>query len=293
MRLTTPPRPIDLESLFPDLAGQARIATRLHPRPGVSTVHESSVGGPMLWPADEPWPVCPGEHPFSEDGSDHLPLVPVLQLYLRDAPTMPHPPGADLMQLMWCPTVTIEGDDHSADEHLQVFWRRTADVHHTADRSVMRLSPNAHEGLLPRPCVIHPEEVTEYPTRSWMSPELAAQIEAWEGFAGEDVTYDYDGLAVASGLKVGGWATAETFWGPAEPGYFTCTCGAPLDALVLFGSEWDGDATWRPVEDSHDGSYEYRRTSQLATDLEFGRGYALQTYYCTASWDHPVARYMQ
>ncbi|WP_206664047.1 hypothetical protein [Thermomonospora catenispora] len=29
------------------------MATRLHPRPGTPTVHDGSVGGPLLWPADE------------------------------------------------------------------------------------------------------------------------------------------------------------------------------------------------------------------------------------------------
>jgi transposase len=52
------PRPVDVTALFPQLAPLARTATRLHPRPGLPTVHDSSVGGPLLWPADEPWPYC-------------------------------------------------------------------------------------------------------------------------------------------------------------------------------------------------------------------------------------------
>ncbi|MEY2231333.1 hypothetical protein [Streptomyces sp. BF23-19] len=51
MTRTTPPRPFDVASVFPELAGMSRTATRLHPRPGAPTVHESSVGGPLLWPA--------------------------------------------------------------------------------------------------------------------------------------------------------------------------------------------------------------------------------------------------
>ncbi|WP_433207977.1 hypothetical protein ACQP1G_22995 [Nocardia sp. CA-107356] len=31
-------------------------------RPGTPTPYDSSVGGPMLWPASEPWPSCPGPH---------------------------------------------------------------------------------------------------------------------------------------------------------------------------------------------------------------------------------------
>ncbi|MGW2304592.1 hypothetical protein [Streptomyces sp. NPDC001809] len=62
MTRTTPPRPLDVEALFPELAAHRGTTTRLHPRPGRPGVSESSVGGPMLWPADEPWPVCTEAH---------------------------------------------------------------------------------------------------------------------------------------------------------------------------------------------------------------------------------------
>jgi hypothetical protein len=62
MSFTTPPRPFDITALFPQLAPLARTATRLHPRPGSPMVHDSSVGGPLLWPADEPWPYCNEQH---------------------------------------------------------------------------------------------------------------------------------------------------------------------------------------------------------------------------------------
>ncbi|MEV8096094.1 hypothetical protein [Kitasatospora sp. NPDC085879] len=53
---------MDIASVFPELAPLARQAVRLHPRPGEPTVHESSVGGPLRWPADEEWPGCTKEH---------------------------------------------------------------------------------------------------------------------------------------------------------------------------------------------------------------------------------------
>ncbi|MEV7278937.1 hypothetical protein [Streptomyces sp. NPDC093111] len=62
MSRTTPPRPVDIVSLFPQLAPLARQAVRLHPRAGVPSVHDSSVGGPLLWPSDEEWPSCAQEH---------------------------------------------------------------------------------------------------------------------------------------------------------------------------------------------------------------------------------------
>ena len=62
MTRTTPPRPLDVEALFPELAAYRGTTTRLHPRPGNPDVSASSVGGPLLWPTDEPWPVCDETH---------------------------------------------------------------------------------------------------------------------------------------------------------------------------------------------------------------------------------------
>ncbi|MDI3403250.1 hypothetical protein [Streptomyces cavernicola] len=62
MTRTTPPRPLDVEALFPELAAYRGTTTRLHPRPGSPDISSSSVGGPLLWPRDEPWPVCTEPH---------------------------------------------------------------------------------------------------------------------------------------------------------------------------------------------------------------------------------------
>ncbi|QLH22170.1 hypothetical protein [Streptomyces sp. Rer75] len=62
MTRTTPERPVDIEAMFPELAEYRRTTTRLHPRPGSPEPHKSSVAGPLLWPADEPWPMCEAVH---------------------------------------------------------------------------------------------------------------------------------------------------------------------------------------------------------------------------------------
>ena len=46
----------DLRTLIPEYAGLARTTTLLNPEPGEPGVGESSLGGELLWPADEPWP---------------------------------------------------------------------------------------------------------------------------------------------------------------------------------------------------------------------------------------------
>ncbi|WP_035736694.1 hypothetical protein [Glycomyces arizonensis] len=82
MPLTTPPRPYDILALFPELAAFARTAVRLHPRHGNPSIGESSVGGPLLWPADEPWPMCALEH---EDLNDEpLDYIRAEREFLRE-----------------------------------------------------------------------------------------------------------------------------------------------------------------------------------------------------------------
>ncbi|MBC2866821.1 hypothetical protein H1R13_18110, partial [Streptomyces mexicanus] len=171
MSFTTPPRPFDVAAVFPQLAPLARTATRLHPRPGSPTVHDSSVGGPLLWPADEPWPHCEGPHekgatsvvlspddvrvlrrnraaitsrrhlgrPASLPTPEELAtskrirqgrpwpegpiaMLPVAQLYARDVPLPVSPPGADLLQVLWCPF------DHPTHPRTALFWRAAAKV---------------------------------------------------------------------------------------------------------------------------------------------------------------------
>ncbi|GAA1274518.1 hypothetical protein GCM10009665_72480 [Kitasatospora nipponensis] len=62
MTRTTPPRPLDVEKLFPKLADYRGVTTRLHPRAGSPDTSASSIGGPLLWPVDEPWPMCTEPH---------------------------------------------------------------------------------------------------------------------------------------------------------------------------------------------------------------------------------------
>lgn len=49
----TPPRPLDILSVFPELADHARTGVRLHPEPAHPGLYDSSIGGPLAWPADE------------------------------------------------------------------------------------------------------------------------------------------------------------------------------------------------------------------------------------------------
>ncbi|MFF3455299.1 hypothetical protein ACFYXH_13380 [Streptomyces sp. NPDC002730] len=54
-------------------------------------MHDSSIGGPLLRPADEPWPLCadPGHYkplrqPTPVVGPEPVAMVPAVQLHARD-----------------------------------------------------------------------------------------------------------------------------------------------------------------------------------------------------------------
>ncbi|MFF9024239.1 hypothetical protein [Streptomyces eurythermus] len=96
MTRTTPPRPLDITVPFPELAPLARTAVRLHPRAGAPTPADSSLGGPLLWPAGEAWPGCP-EH----TGPWHRGMAPDdvrrARRVLREAWARPRAEGAALL----------------------------------------------------------------------------------------------------------------------------------------------------------------------------------------------------
>ncbi|MEV8438228.1 hypothetical protein AB0425_12690 [Actinosynnema sp. NPDC051121] len=326
---TTPPRPVDVAAHLPRLAPLARTTTRLHPRPGEPTSADSSIGGPLLWPAREPWPTCvehagPALHGASvpdvlarrrilaeawarprPDGAALLtedeevvvervdsgteiaqdgpaPMVPVAQLYARDVPVLPRPDGADLLQVLWCPF------DHEDDGYLPstvLRWRVAAEV---TDPLADPPRPAAvEEHYLPRPCVLHPEEVTEYPALLSLPGELAEQVKAWE--EREGARYQYD-LSVAPGCKVGGHAP----WSFSDPFPLSCPdCGADVEPLLTLDTfEWDGVTSWRPVEDAAADPQPFPAHNE-PTMLVIGRGYGLQYYSCAAFPAHRHVTNMQ
>ncbi|MBO8199398.1 hypothetical protein JW613_13970 [Streptomyces smyrnaeus] len=90
---TTPPRPVEVSEVFPELASWARPAIRLHPRPGSPSVRESSVGGPLLWPAEEPWPHCESSHLHRDSGFRQSPVIVRLE---RRMQARWHPDSGDV-----------------------------------------------------------------------------------------------------------------------------------------------------------------------------------------------------
>ncbi|WKD34545.1 hypothetical protein [Streptomyces xanthophaeus] len=262
---TTPPRPLDVESLFPGLAAHRRTATRLHPRPGRPGPHDSHVGGPLLWPADEPWPVCESPHRRAPEAGPP-PLLALAQLHARDVPDLPAgPDGCDLLQVFWCPFDAHGPTGSGMYTHLR--WRRAAEVRVVAAEQPAPAAVG-FSGYVPEPCVLHPERVTEYPYIELLTGELGAAVEEWEdaqeeaayeaGEAAEEGGEEGDGeawpptyqsdLSLAPGWKAGG----HPAWNLTGPGTMDCdACAYPMELLLTVATnEWHTDTrSWIPLED--------------------------------------------
>ncbi|MFF1483776.1 hypothetical protein ACIGZH_09070 [Streptomyces sp. NPDC058319] len=343
---TTPPRPVNVAALFPQLAPLARMATRLHPRPGSPTVHDSSVGGPLLWPADEPWPYCDGPHdsrvaPVVHSPEDvrirrHLraaaderqrldpeapqwspeeratlerlagrpwfdgpvPLLPVAQLYARDVP-FPRPPDADLLQVLWCP---FDHEEHASPK-TALFWRSRATV-----TDVLGTPPEPpivqQDWYLPEPCLLAPEQVTEYPHPRELDEGLRSQLDdfsRWEpvdpalysGYADDPGELYLNNLCTAPGWKTGGW----TRWDPTDPVDRSCPeCGTgQVPLLTIASSEWDGGTrTWIAAADRSDPSPPpLGARDGNFTLIDIVGGHNLQLHACPADPTHPHMELIQ
>lgn len=322
---TTPPRPVDLVTLFPELTAHARTTTRLHPRLGDPTSADSSFGGPLLWPAEELWPECGEVHPgdwrhavwtreprrnvferrwerdsglpdfIPDEAEAHvltriaagldpadgaMPLIPIMQLYMRDVPGLVGPPGADLLHVLWCPA------DHEANwmPCVRLFWRQTSEIGQVVVTPPVPTVIYDKE-YWPEPCVLHPEQVTEYPHRSHLPDELRQQIDDWEDSPSNESGLDYQNdLSVAQGVKVGGWEP----WSFRDPSPTDCgVCGSLMQPFIYIdSSEWDMNQHWMPLEDRIAGA-------SKAPSINIGRSYGMQIYTCPASFDHPHAEVMQ
>ncbi|MFI8391303.1 hypothetical protein [Streptomyces sp. NPDC085540] len=239
------PIPFDVEAVFPELTGSAREVTLLYPRAGRPGPGDSSLGGPLLWPADEPWPMCaePDHYkPLSPPvGPEPVAMVPVVQLYARDVPGLVFPAGTDLLQILWCPLVHEQAPYAAAP---RLHWRSAAT---TAAGAVVGEPPRPHtveEEFLPRPCTVSPTPTVEYP--NWDMPEglgdlLGERFEALQ----EERGYSYFEVATTEQSKVGGYPG----W-TQPPNWPDCAgCGTRMDHLLSVTATEPGAGRWLPLDD--------------------------------------------
>ena len=166
------------------------------------------------------------------------PMVPVLQLFAADVPGVPFPFGADLVQLLWCPT------EHESDDMFDRPWTRFAPVCRVfwrdstaAGLTGVRLPLGPDEEFVPRPCVLRPEVVADYPHVLELTPDELTEV--------AESGVDYDQLGPAPGAKVGGWVE----WAQ-EREVPECAQGHEMVHLLTVASVEDWENSWTPVLDA-------------------------------------------
>lgn len=211
-------------------------------------------------------------------GREHAdtPMVAVAQLRTADIPDLRCPAGADLLQVVWCPKEHQEGKYRGPAVRLR--WRRESDVREVLSTAPPPTTAGTDE-YLPRPCVLHPEQVVEYPWWQELPTELGRKVREWDDGRefGEE---SYFSTSQAPGWKVGGYAS----WEVTDLIAIDCpSCRSRMDLLLVASpgeQEWDA---WRPMEEAH---LRQSRTGPAwtaanePTGVRVGRNGSLRIFVC-------------
>jgi len=256
---------------------------------------DSSVGGPLFWPAVEPWPTCSMRHhgrvdAVGEEVRGSVPLVPIVQLYARHVPELPCPPGTDLLQVLWCPfDHPDEDEDEGCWPRPVLYWRNEAGIGAGPVAGMPEPPEDVPSGRVPRPCLIDPERVVEYPgpDEPEYPSERHSRMEAVEAATGWSYSRH---LSVAPGVKVGGWPG----WTqpPRRP---ECACGRRMEHLLtVAGREYDVESgkRWAPIEDvgvDIDPRVDSIGRGFSPTDLSMGGMGGMYIFVCSSCPNTPWA----
>ncbi|MFD7434846.1 hypothetical protein [Streptomyces sp. NPDC059861] len=217
----------DLRTLIPEYAGLARGTTLLNPEPGDPGERESSLGGPLLWPADEPWPYCAQEDhwTYGSDWRNHteivpgaVPMVPILQLFARDVPGLEFPEGKNLLQLVWCALIHDEHDQGLVIP--QLYWRNEAEVVAGGLSEIPKASEGEYdEDNMPTPSTLSPTTAEDFPSRLDLPEDMRGTWEPRFRLSGGGSMWPPDSNII--GTKVGGWPawTQPADWPDCESGH--------------------------------------------------------------------------
>lgn len=297
MTRTTPPPSHDVAAAFPELAARARRTVRLHPRLGPEPPFDTTkLGGRIGWPREAPWPRCTLAHDAYDAAAayahvvsppDERPLVAVLQIRRDDVPEVEFAAGSDVLQLLWCPS---SHPDLYAPA-VTVKWWSSVELAPVEPPPPAPSTDGAN--YVPRPCLVHPERVVEFPDVGDVSADLSSRMQVWERELDdlEHPAYQYL-LSTAPGSKVGGYP----HW-HQDPEWQTCKAGHEMDHLLTVSdTEFDGGTwpRWLAVEDAGvwDGPVQTRFDVQGAIGIELAMG-SIYVFICRACADWPVAQVYQ
>ncbi|WP_148310596.1 hypothetical protein [Nocardia otitidiscaviarum] len=212
-------------------------------------------------------------------------LVAIAQLWRRDFPEIDYPGDTDVLQVLWCP-FRHNQDDMYDGPSVKLVWRQSEP--NTPLLSSMPAPRQFEDFWIPRPCLLHPERVVEYPFYQVLPQELRERLSQWQTLHTGSTHCDRDpcccyqySLSVAPGCKVGGW----TSWHLTDMYPVPCEdCGDSTRALLqLDSAEWNGGSgpRWKPVVDDPAGEPELEPTA-----LEHGSWGAMTIFTCRTDPRH-------
>jgi hypothetical protein len=169
--------------------------------------------------------------------TDPVAMVPLLQLYARDAPRAFGGGDADLLQVLWCP------NDHDAENvaggHPYGGPRLALRRRRIAEEPLAPAMPpqprRAAKGYLPQPCTLNLVEAEDFPERDELPDGIEDAVEPWC----EDRDLDYhDDFACLSRWKIGG----RPSWHLTDLQRITCPlaeCGRRMHLFLTVKSGGD------------------------------------------------------
>ena len=239
---------LDITQQIPALTPLVKSTTRLHPRR--STFQDatgSKMGGTFLWPRAEPWPHCDDQRHKDVDGGECPSLTALVQLQASDFPEISFRPGADLLQLLWCPPsedVQVH-DDCYIIPRLFAYWRNSKSIADPISSGPLPAFGDSLQNFFPISCRFHPERVDELPTPAGLY-ELPNHDELHDALtADNDIWYLYQSdLCACPSTKLGG----HPYWIQNDDTP-TCGCGARMDFLLqLVDWEYTQTLRWVPKD---------------------------------------------
>lgn len=261
---------------IPGLNDLVRTAIRLHPAPGEPRPDESHIGGPLLWPAGEPWPECPVTWPPDPDASDDgwtsghpldepVPaMVSAAQFFRDDFPELPFPEGADVLQVLFC--TAVHESPHHRGPAVRLVWRDSSEVEDLADPPPVPETDGA--AFRPVPCLLEPCSIDELPRVRDFPAEIRSALGLPDGAV--DDPEGWPELGQFS--KIGGW-TAWHATGPAELG---CRdCGTELRQTIALATEEHEVGCGCDVDEDEPAGW------------KFGGQGVLNIFTCPADFTHP------
>lgn len=244
--------------------------------------HVAETGELVEWPAGSGrMLMTSGLAEKDETGEPEPHLVAVLQLRSHDVPALRFPAGRDLVQLLWCPALHIEGGIPAP----KLYWRDSASIGETLDGHPSVRQSQAQ--WLPYPCMPMPETLLDLPHRA----DLPAEV--WEEVFGcaQDPEETYEELlAHRWSDKAGGYpyCTQEAF----QP--LCAGCGGQMDLVVqLFSQRWFEDKVRIQADALAAAGIDPSTLPESSTRISFGRMERMAVFGCFACPDLPTVHNIQ